>query len=121
MVEDKIFKKIAMTLFVVVVIFLSMNLIRIFSEMKRNDKLLEYYVNRQKHESDSIIALKQKRIQELILEVKVLDSQIHSAQIKIDSLEKQKARIEYVYLNKLKEIDKYDAKQIEQYWQNEFK
>lgn len=121
MIEDRLFKKIAATLFIIVVILLSINLIRIFSEMKNNDRLLEYYIDRQKRESDSIIALKQKRIQKLLKDVRSLNLKIQAAQTKIDSLNKEKQRIQYVFINKLKEIDKYDAKQLEEYWKNEFK
>lgn len=120
MIEDRLFKKIAITLFVVVTIFLFVNFMSIFSEMKKNDQLIDYYVGRFKRESDSIIELKQNRIDKLMRDVYVLDLQIRASKTKIDSLEKERKRIQYVFINKLKEIDKYDAKQLEEYWRNEF-
>jgi len=48
-------------------------------------------------------------------------SKINAAHSKIDSLNAQKQRIQYVYINKIKEIDNYNAKQLEEYWKNEIK
>ena len=121
MIDDKIFKKIAITLCIVVMIFLGINLLRIFSDIKKNDRIIEYYIDQQRKESDSIIKARQNRIRELIREVYQLDRKIKIAETKIDSLNKEKQRIQYVFINKLKEIDKYDAKQLEEYWKNEFK
>ena len=66
-------------------------------------------INRSYHQIDSL-----KRLNELQEET------IDKANFKIDSLKQIKNKVEIVYQNKLKEINEYNSKQIENYWQEQF-
>jgi hypothetical protein len=121
MITETLLKKIVITLVIIILGFLSISIFRVFAEMKKADVLLDYYIDKTKRESDSIIKLKNERIKKLLSDIYVLNGKINAAHSKIDSLNAQKQRIQYVYINKIKEIDNYNAKQLEEYWKNEIK
>ena len=66
-------------------------------------------INRSYNQIDSL-----KRLNELQEET------IDKANFRIDSLKHIKTKVEIVYQNKLKEINEYNSKQIENYWQEQF-
>jgi predicted RNase H-like nuclease (RuvC/YqgF family) len=118
--ETGVFKNIAIKLLVILLVLMGFNLIRIFSEIKNNDKLLKYYVEKDRNESDSVIQSKQKRISDLMRKVYLLNTKIKDAKEQIDSLERRKNQVEYIYIKKLNEINEYDAQQLQRYWQKVF-
>lgn len=119
--DISVYRKISFILFAIIFVFICLFAIRSCSDNNQNNEILDYYLNQSKHESDSIIASKNAHISNLMRDIHSLNKQIKDAQLKIDSLERKKAQIQYVYINKLKEINEYDAKQLQEYWQNEFK
>lgn len=118
---DLIFKKVAITLFIIVILLVSLSYFTRLSENRMNDKLIEKYVHDITQEAESIIRSKQARIDYLMKRMQKYEKVIKQSQIEIERLQKEKSKIQYVYLTKIKEINKYDAKQLEEYWQNEFK
>ena len=81
---------------------------------------MKYYVEKDRNESDSVIQSKQKRISDLMRKVYLLNTKIKDAKEQIDSLERRKNQVEYIYIKKLNEINEYDAQQLQRYWQKVF-
>ena len=52
--------------------------------------------------------------------ISLQQEKIDEAYFKIDSLKHIKTKVEIVYQNKLKQINEYNSKQIENYWQEQF-
>lgn len=121
MITNKLLKKVIIILLSIIFVFVLINTIKIIAEIRRTDVMLKYYVNKARKESDSIIKSKNLRIKNLLGDVYALHGKINVAQAKIDSLNAQKQKVQYIYINKLKEIDTYSAKQVEEYWKNEIK
>ena len=119
--ELNIYRKAAIILVCIVIGFVLLFSWKKQSENRSFDRKLKYYMNRSMKESDSIIQSKERRITFLLNHVRLLNSRIKDSQNTIDSLERVKSQVEYVYINKIKEIDKFDAKKLEEYWRHEFK
>ena len=118
---DLIFKKVTITLFIIVILLVSLSYFTKLSDNRMNDKIIEKYIHDITQEAEGIIKSKQARIDYLINRMQKYEKVIKQSQIEIEKLQKEKSKIQYVYLTKIKEINKYDAKQLEEYWQNEFK
>ena len=119
--ELNIYRKAAIILVCIVIGFVLLFSWKKQSENRLFDRKLKYYMNRSMKESDSIIQSKERRITFLLNHVRILNGRIKDSQSTIDSLERVKSQVEYVYINKIKEIDKFDAKKLEEYWRHEFK
>jgi hypothetical protein len=73
-----------------------------------------------KKEKQEIIKKSYNQIDSLKKLNELQEDKIAKANFKIDSLNHLKTKVEIVYQNKLKEINGYDSKQVEQYWQEQF-
>ena len=116
---EPIYRKLLLTLSILVILFLTIGIIRSLHDRNANDRLLKKYLNDAKQQSQKIIDQKKKNIALLLKDVHRLESEIDQKQKQIDSLKRQKNKIEYIYIQTIKKINEYDAKQLEQYWRNE--
>ena len=114
-----IYQKLTITLSIIIGLFLLIFLFRSLHDKNDNERLLKKYLNDAKQQSQKIIDQKKKNIALLLKDVHRLESEIDQKQKQIDSLKRQKNKIEYIYIQTIKKINEYDAKQLEQYWRNE--
>ena len=77
-------------------------------------------IEKLKKEKQEIIDKSYNQIDSLKRLNELQEEKISKANFKIDSLKHIKTKVEIVYQNKLKEINGYDSKQIENYWQEQF-
>lgn len=73
-----------------------------------------------KREKQEIIQRNYNQIDSLKKLNELQEEVVAKSNFKIDSLKHIKTKVEIVYRNKLKEINEYDSKQIEHYWQDQF-
>lgn len=77
-------------------------------------------IEKLKREKQEIIQKNYNQIDSLKKLNELQEEVIAKSNFKIDSLKHIKTKVEIVYRNKLKEINEYDSKQIEHYWQDQF-
>ena len=118
--DSSIYRNISVILFAIIFVFVCLFAFRRCADNNQTTDILNYHLNQSKRESDSIIRSKQKRISQLLRDVRLLSYEVTNARAKVDSLERMKTQVQYVYINKLKEINEYDAEQLQEYWQDEF-
>ena len=116
---EPIYRRLLLTLSILVILFLAIGIIRSLNDRNANDRLLKKYLNDAKQQSQKIIDQRQKNIELLLKNVYKLEIEIDQKQRQIDSLKRQKNKIEYIYIQTIKKINEYDAKQLEEYWRNE--
>ena len=106
---------------VIVIIFL---IIRIARENTEKNAILTITKNQIKNieeRSNKIVRDKEQQIDYLIKRNALTDLEIKKKQKSIDSLSKLKNQVQIIYIDNVKEIKGYNAKQLENYFRNEIK
>lgn len=114
---DKIYRlAVTLCLFYFVLKFISLTI-------EKNDsyKLNKKYIQLFQRQRQKLISDSQKRIHWLEYQNEQNSMKVLEQYKTIDSLEKVKQRINYVYLDKSKKINDFNSKQLENYFRNEFK
>jgi hypothetical protein len=114
--ETSFFKDYYKTISVLLIIGLILITIFFIPKKDVNQDLIE----KLKKEKQEIINKSYNQIDSLKRLNELQEETIAKANFKIDSLNHLKTKVEIVYQNKLKEINGYDSKQVEQYWQGQF-
>jgi hypothetical protein len=73
-----------------------------------------------KASKDSIIHARTLENANLRNAVKLLDFELQISESRYDSLELVKSEIKTVYIEKIKEIETFNSKELEKYWKDEF-
>jgi hypothetical protein len=106
------------------IIFLLVSLYFNASLFSKNKELQQYKdtsLEKLKAEKDSIIQVNLLQIDSLLKASSIKDLTITSANKRIDSLENVKGKVRVIYKEKIKEIEGFSGKQLENYWKDEFK
>jgi hypothetical protein len=111
-------KSILRALFISIFIIIGLILI-IFSIYPKED-ISKDLIEKFKKEKQEIINRSYNQIDSLKRLNELQEETIDKANFKIDSLKHIKTKVEIVYQNKLKQINEYNSKQIENYWQEQF-
>lgn len=114
--ENPFFKKYYKAISVLLIIGLILVTISFIPKKDISKDLIE----KLKREKQEIIQKNYNQIDSLQKLNELQEEIIAKAEFKIDSLKHLKTKVEIVYQNKLKEINEYDSKQIEHYWQDQF-
>lgn len=114
--ENPFFKKYYKAISVLLIIGLILVTISFIPKKDISKDLIE----KLKREKQEIIQKNYNQIDSLKKLNELQEEVIAKAEFKIDSLKHLKTKVEIVYHNKLKEINEYDSKQIEHYWQEQF-
>lgn len=91
------------------------------SSQVKYKKMHEKQLNALKVEKNNQIQISEKKIKALKEDNRLKDEKIRMANYRIDSLEKEKQKVRIEYIIKYKKIEKYNAEQVLNYWENEFK
>jgi len=118
--SENIYKRIILTLVTLLGLFLFLFIFRSLHDKNSNEGLLKKYLKDAEKQSQIVIDQKQKNIDRLLKKIDMLQCSIEQKQGQIDSLKKQKNKVEYIYIQNIKKINKYDSKELEEYWKNEF-
>lgn len=105
------------------VIFLLLSLYFNISQHIKNKELQEYKdttLEELKAEKDSIINAKELHIESLVKDNELKDVIILDAKERYDSLEISKSKVRVIYRVKYKEIEVFNANEVENYWNDEF-
>jgi len=111
-------KTILRALYISVVLIIGLIIIILFIFPKED--VSKDLIEKLKKEKQEIIDKSYNQIDSLKRLNEIQEEKISKANFKIDSLKHIKTKVEIVYQNKLKEINGYDSKQIENYWQEQF-
>ena len=112
------YDKIIQAFFVLVIAVLVITNIKQCSSSKHNS---QFYIDKLNAKSKKEIEQKELHIQKLSKIIEYKDKLIKKAALSIDSLEKVKGKIEYVYVNRVQQINNFSAQQLENYWKDEIK
>lgn len=113
--------KIYQTVFIIVTLFLSFYILNLYKDKNELAKENKYYQSLVKDKSKNIIEVNQKQIEYLTNLNLKKDIEILKSKRTIDSLNAQSVKIKYVYINKIKQIQLFDAIQLQNYWRDEIK
>lgn len=105
---------------IIVILYLFVKILVVRKEKHDAQQVSKKYIEFLHEQSKRVISQRDKEIEYLMRRNAILDIQNEKSNQKIDSLERLKNKTQYVYNKRIKEIDNYDAKQLEKYWQNEF-
>jgi hypothetical protein len=111
---DKILKAF---FFLVIIILIATNVNQCNSTKNQN----QYYIDKLNARSKKEIEQRELHIKKLSKIIEYKDKLIKKTKSSIDSLEKVKDKIEYVYINKIQQINNYNSQQLENYWKDEIK
>jgi hypothetical protein len=113
--------KIYQTIFIIVTLFLCIYIFNLYKDKNNLAKETKYYQGLVKDKSKTVIEVNQKQIEYLTKLNLQKDIEILKSKKTIDSLNAQSVKIKYVYINKIKQIELFDAIQLQNYWRNEIK
>jgi hypothetical protein len=106
---------------IVVIVFLIITIFSLNNQKNSAYRITKNQIDVLKERSDNLIKSKERQIDYLIKRNVLIDLEIKKKQKLIDSLEKVKKTIQVVYINNVKEIREFNAKQLENYFRNEIK
>ena len=112
------YDKILRVFFVVVITMLVVTNIRQCTSSKSKN---QYYIDKLNERSKSEIKKRELHIQKLMFAIAWKDKLIERSKASIDSLERLKGKVQYIYINKVQEINNFNSKQLENYWKDEIK
>jgi hypothetical protein len=100
---------------VVVSVFLNIR------QCSSSNKKSQYYIDKLNDRSKKEIEKRELHITKLLKIIEYKNKLVKKAEFSIDSLEKVKSKVEYVYINKVQQINNFNSKQLENYWKDEIK
>lgn len=106
---------------IVVIIFLIFKLIQSNSEKNIAYRITQKQIELLKENSEELIRSKERQIEYLIQRNAATDIEIKKKQKTIDSLNSLKKEVQVVYVNTIRKIKEFKAKELENYWKNEIK
>lgn len=106
---------------IVVIIFLIFKLIQSNSEKNIAYRISQKQIELLKENSEELIRSKERQIEYLIQRNAATDIEIKKKQKTIDSLNSLKKEVQVVYVNNIRKIKEFKAKELENYWKNEIK
>ena len=89
------------------------------SEKNELKSLSNLYMQKYKQNSLDIIAKREKQIKFLEAQIVKKQKLIDKSQNRLDSLSKLKAKVNVIYINKVKEINDFNSNQLENYFNEE--
>lgn len=106
---------------IVLIVFLIFKILTLNTQKNAISRITKNQIKDIQERSDNIVQDKEKQIEYLIKRNALTDLQIKKLQKSIDSLENIKNRIQVIYINNVKELKEFNAKQLENYFRNEIK
>lgn len=106
---------------IVLIVFLIFKILTLNTQKNAISRITKNQIKDIQERSDNIVQDKEKQIEYLIKRNALTDLQIKKKQKSIDSLENIKNRIQVIYINNVKELKQFNAKQLENYFRNEIK
>jgi hypothetical protein len=115
---NKLFQKFHHILYLIIIFLL---LFKINIEKKSNYNPIKSEIENIKLQSEEIIKKKEKEINYLTFKNIQSDLKIKEKEKVIDSLNLVKKKTEMMFLYRIKQINDFNSKQLENYWKNELK
>lgn len=91
------------------------------SKIRELSKFKETEIEKLKQEKETEILRQKIKIDSLEKDSNLKALNIFSANKTIDSLQKVKSKVKYIYKEKVKEIEGFSTQELENYWKDEFK
>jgi hypothetical protein len=106
---------------VVVIVFLLIKIFVLSTEKSSYESITKNQIKALQERSNKIIKDKEQQIEYLIKRNALTDIEIKRKQKSIDSLEAIKKQVQVIYIDNVKAIRGFNAKQLENYFRNEIK
>ena len=113
--NGKIFSFIISVAFLVCLYFL----LSVYKQNRELEKYRDNSIEKLKQEKEQMIKANYHYIDSLKENIRQYEIAIDKANITLDSLSKVKAKVKYVYIEKIKEIKGFNANSLTNYWKDE--
>lgn len=105
----------------IIIGFLVIEIIKLNAEKNSINRVTKNQIQNLQERSNKIVKDKEQQIDYLIKRNALTELEIKKKQKSIDSLENRKKQIQVIYIDNVKEINGFNAKQLENYFRNEIK
>jgi uncharacterized membrane protein len=114
-INQKLFSWIITVAFLVCLYFL----LSLYKKNRELEKYRDTSIEQIKIEKEKVIKANYDYIDSLKSEIKSYEISIDKANTTIDSLSKVKSKVKYIYIEKIKEIQGFNANSLTNYWKYE--
>lgn len=114
-INEKLFSWIILVAFLFCLYFL----LSLYKNNRELDKYRDTSIEQIKIEKDKVIKANYDYIDSLKSQINSYEISINKANITIDSLTKLKSKVKYIYIQKIKEIQGFNANSLNNYWKDE--
>lgn len=113
--NGKIFSFIISVAFLVCLYFL----LSVYKQNRELEKYRDNSIEKLKQEKEQMIKANYHYIDSLKENIRQYEIAIDKANTTIDSLDKEKSKVKFVYIERIKEIIRFNADSLTKYWENE--
>lgn len=113
--NGKIFSFIISVAFLVCLYFL----LSVYKENRELEKYRDNSIEKLKQEKEQMIKANYHYIDSLKENIRQYEIAINKANTTIDSLDNEKSKVKFVYIERIKEIIRFNADSLTKYWENE--
>jgi len=114
-INEKLFSWIISMAFLVCLYFL----LSVYRQNRELEKYRDNSIEQIKIEKEKVIKANYDYIDSLKSEINSYQISINKANTTIDSLSKVKSKVKYIYIEKIKEIQGFNANSLTNYWKDE--